>query len=150
MSSDSSDTQSEAIPNIRNQRADRLTQKKGKRRAVDISSSDDVDLLEQAVAVMNQKNDEFDIFGQYVASELRQISAPSIQRIVKNQILQIILNAGNMVVSSVGNLQQTLIQTNTEPIIDNSQIVSFDNCQTISINDSHENQCILERYEFEL
>lgn len=136
LSSESSEAQSEFISNVRTQRADRSTQKKGKRRAVEMSPCDD-DLLEQAVAAMSQKNDEFDIFGQYVASELRQMSDPFIQRMVKNEILQSILNAGSMIVTSAGNVQQTFVQTSTQPVIETHQMYSFNdsNQRHLSMNE---------------
>lgn len=152
LSSESSDTHSDNAPNKRKQRTEKFTQRKKKRAVVNSPNDDDV-LLEQAVAAMNQKSDEFDIFGQYVASEMRQISDSMIRKSVKREIIQAIFNAGNMTVSSNGILSnQTSIRTNALPshIMDESQLVSLQSdqdSQTINLID--ETQCMLEEYEFE-
>lgn len=96
---------------------------------------------------MNQKSDEFDIFGQYIASELRQITDLSIQRAVKRDIQQAVLNGGNMVVASAGLLQRTLVQTSTRPLADDCQIISFEDIADLSYTDDQSK--VIAEYEFE-
>ena len=48
------------------------TQKNAKRKNSAVDDNMDV-LLERAISVMDQRSDEWDIFGQFIASEIRQI-----------------------------------------------------------------------------
>lgn len=112
------------------------TQRKGKRKAFQVAESDENDLFEKAVAVMNEKSDEFDVLGQYVASELRQMVDPSIRQIAKKQILQVLVNCMNAnaneqphsSVSSARHVQQTQNQrTRVNQCLNGDQIVEIAN-----------------------
>lgn len=96
---------------------------------------------------MNQKSDDFDIFGQYIASELRQITDLSVQRAVKRDIQQAVLNGGNMLVTSAGRLQRTLIQTSTQPLADDCQIISIEDFANLPYTDDQSK--VIAEYEFE-
>lgn len=68
-----------------------------KRRLTPISSasntrateSEDL-ILEKALSIMEKKDDEFDIFGQFIASEMRQLTNPSTRFVLKTEIMKII------------------------------------------------------------
>lgn len=110
--SDANSVHSVATSNGSRQRNEKP--RRGKRRAAEALESEENDLMVQALAVMSQKNDEFDIFGQYVASELRQIPDPSIRQVVKREIIQALLNSEISVVSSAGRINETIVQTQTQ------------------------------------
>lgn len=50
--------------------------------------------MERALAVMDQRSDEWDIFGQFIASELRQIYDLVERNTVKRSIMHVILSHG--------------------------------------------------------
>lgn len=54
-------------------------------------------------------SDEFDVFGQFVASELRQINSQQTRIMAKREIMQILLKYGDSLVSTV---TQPTTQTN--------------------------------------
>lgn len=91
--SESSDTQSEygetSDSNNKRHRFPVLNSKKAKRRNLE-ETTDDA-LMNKALAVINQPNDDLDIFGQFVASEMRQISDLSSRKLVKNEIMRALL-----------------------------------------------------------
>lgn len=95
------------------------TSKKTKRRNIENDSVDDA-LLEKALAVMNQPNDVCDIFGQYVASELRQMSSISIRNIVKGEITKLLLKySSSSVIISTSTQSQCNENSTKEYIIVN-------------------------------
>lgn len=44
--------------------------------------------MERALAVMGQRTDDWDLFGQFVASELRQITDSLTQNSLKKEIMR--------------------------------------------------------------
>lgn len=95
LSSDSSDSHSEcAAPSKSNAMKKRRVEHSNKRKR-DNSSSDEDILMERALAIMNETNDELDVFGQFVASEMRQISDLSARNFVKRKIMAILMNSGH-------------------------------------------------------
>lgn len=64
-----------------------------KKRSNTLENMDTI-LMEQAIACMNQKTDEYDIFGQFVASELRQIFNLVKRNEVKRSIMKILITQG--------------------------------------------------------
>lgn len=129
ISSDSSDTHTRM-----NLGSKKLNQKRNKRRASAISESDENELFEKALAVMNQNNDEWDIFGQYVASEMRQISDPTLRQIAKTEIIKIILSHSNVIVSTPQVQRQNIPITRTIPIV-NDNCIQNANIATFSSDD---------------
>lgn len=106
--SSESDTQSEyseSSSTNKRHRSQTVGLKKAKRRNID--TTDDI-VLEKALAVINQPNDEFDILGQFIASEMRQMSDLSIRNLVKSEIMQVLLKY------NTHNSNQVLIATNTD------------------------------------
>lgn len=87
------------------------SQHKSKKRALDSQSEEDC-LIEQALSFM--KNDEFDIFGQFVANELRQMANPSLRNAIKHQIMRDLMSApyqhSNSSSNSANDMQQYSIQ----------------------------------------
>lgn len=63
--------------------------KKAKKRQAD-DTNDDM-LLEKALAAINQPNDELDVFGQFVSSEMRQISDLTIRNLIKSEIMKVFI-----------------------------------------------------------
>lgn len=63
--------------------------------------------MEQAIAVMNQKSDEWDIFGQFVASELRQIFDSVQRNAVKRSIMSILITQGILEPTANGHTSET-------------------------------------------
>lgn len=98
LSSDSSDSHSEcAAPSKSNAMKKRRVENLNKRKRENSSSSSDEDILmEKALAIMNEKHDELDVFGQFVASEMRQISDLSARNFVKRKIMAILMNSDGM------------------------------------------------------
>lgn len=140
ISSDSSDTRVEPISNGRKRGINVV-----KRRA--ISESDENDLIEKAFAAMNHQHDEFDIFGQYVASEMRQISNPSVRQIVKRDIMLVLLNSVDIMVAPAREMQQTIVQTNTQP--SRNDCVSNQQETLFSCDRNDENYYeVIEQYDF--
>lgn len=102
ISSDSSDGQSEygepsSKSNNKRQRLPAGDKKKTKKRHVEDSTDDE--LMEKALSIMNQPNDEFDIFGNFVASEMRQISDVEIRRMVKTEIMRVLITRSSNLIS---------------------------------------------------
>lgn len=64
--------------------------KKNKKKCTSESSDDE--LLEKALNIMNEPNDECAIFGSLIASEMRQISNSDVRKCFKNDILKVLLN----------------------------------------------------------
>lgn len=86
LSSDSSgspQSECDVRPNSKRQRV-------SKKRRDDIDS-DDSAVLERALSAM--KSDDFDIFGQFVASEIRQMKDQIRQNAVKREISKILFNS---------------------------------------------------------
>ncbi|KAJ8866706.1 hypothetical protein PR048_032567 [Dryococelus australis] len=50
-------------------------------------------MIEKAYETLSKNEDEFDVFGAYVASEMRQLSTVALKQNVKTQIQRIILQA---------------------------------------------------------
>lgn len=78
-----------------------------KRRIVSTDSIDENALIQKALAVMDEKSDDFDIFGQCVASELRQMTDISIQRSIKSEIMRAVMSYGDRLATN------NMINTNT-------------------------------------
>lgn len=87
LSTDSSDTQSEYGETSSNQTKKRSTSTM-QRNAKKCYEDQERILMERAISVMDQKSDEYDIFGQFVASELRQI----FDQIKRNNLKRLIMN----------------------------------------------------------
>lgn len=49
----------------------------------------EMNLMGKALAVMNQRADDWDLFGQFVASELRQITDSLTRNSLKKEIMKI-------------------------------------------------------------
>lgn len=105
ISSDSSDSNVEVAQSSSSQLSTIHKKKRGdhsnkrKRANSDPSSDEDV-LIEKALACMEQKSDELDLFGQYIASELRRISDPSIRSVMKLKITAVLMGFGSDFVSN--------------------------------------------------
>lgn len=99
MSSDSSDTQSESGESSNGKRRRQPIPNKAKRQLVESATNFDEKLMmEKAMAIMDQKPDELEVLGQFVASELRQM--PNyIRNIAKTEIMKLLMHYGpnNMV-----------------------------------------------------
>lgn len=87
-----------------------------------MSESDENDLFEKALAAMNQNSDVLDIFGQYVASELRQISNPSLRQVAKTEIIKVLMSYGDVLVSTAQVQKTNIPITNTVPVVNNNCI----------------------------
>lgn len=70
------------------------TQKNAKRKNSAVDDNMDV-LLERAISVMDQRSDEWDIFGQFIASEIRQIFDLVERNTVKRAIMNILMTSGS-------------------------------------------------------
>lgn len=95
-STDSSDTQSYKSEASTSKRQCLPVEPKGNSKKKRPNTLENVDtiLMEQAIACMNQKPDEYDIFGQFVASELRQIFDLVKRNEVKRSIMTILITQG--------------------------------------------------------
>ncbi|XP_031637850.1 uncharacterized protein LOC116350247 [Contarinia nasturtii] len=94
VSTDSSDTQSEYGERSSNQKithSQTTNQRTAKRKYYEDKENL---LMERAIAVMDQRSDEWDIFGQFVASELRQIFDPIKKNTVKRLIMNTLMSQG--------------------------------------------------------
>lgn len=110
--SESSDTQSEygetSDSNNKRHRLPALSSKQAKKKNLE-ETTDDA-LLNKALAVINQPNDDLDIFGQFVASEIRQMSDLSARKLVKNEIMRALL---------ICNQSPVLVTTKTTSLPEN-------------------------------
>lgn len=88
ISSDVSDSSND-VPCAKRRRA----LKKSRSRATENEAKDTIDdrLIQKAIDVM-EKSDELDIFGQFVASEMRQMTNTAVVKVVKAEIMKIILH----------------------------------------------------------
>lgn len=78
-----------------------------KRKRVNSGLSSDEDILfEKAIAVMDQKNDELDHFGQYIASELRKITDESSRKFMKLKITAVLMGFASDIVPNRSNHAQ--------------------------------------------
>lgn len=70
-----------------------LSHRKSKPRVCGDQATETIDdrLLQKAIDVM-EKSDEFDIFGQFVASEMRQILNHQMRKVAKLEIMKILLH----------------------------------------------------------
>lgn len=93
LSSDSSDTPHSEFESRPNNKRQRIQKKK----RGDILEPDESALLEKALSVMNHQSDECDVFGQFVASEMRQITDPIHRTAMKRQIMQILMQSGSTI-----------------------------------------------------
>jgi hypothetical protein len=59
--------------------------------------------VQQALQQLNQPNDDEQVFGDFCASELRQIKNPANKRIFKKIVMEAITNVGEA--EALGNLQ---------------------------------------------
>lgn len=88
----SSDTSSENDESVRKRRIQPSMQNTSKKQA---TASDnrlkENQLMEQALAVMGRKPDELEVFGEYIVSEMRQISDLGIRRALKSEIMKTVL-----------------------------------------------------------
>lgn len=50
--------------------------------------------MEKALAIMDQRSDDLDIFGQLIAAELRRMSDPITRNLVKKEVMTIVMNVG--------------------------------------------------------
>lgn len=48
--------------------------------------------MQQALAIMDQRNDDLDIFGQLIAAELRRMSDPIARNLIKKEMMIILMN----------------------------------------------------------
>lgn len=110
LNSDSSDTHSEFEENSSSnkRKKSKQSQHNSKRPRIELSDSEENILFEKALSVMNT-SDEYDVFGQFVASELRQMNSLSTRMMAKREIMQSLLKYGNALVSTV---TQPTIQIN--------------------------------------
>lgn len=136
LTSDSSDTQSEysgpsSSSSNKRPRLPTAGSKKAPKKRNTESTTDDI-LLEKALAIMNEPNDEFEIFGRFVASEMRQIRDISTRNFVKSEILKTLLNCGN--------INPPIISTHTENLPLQNEILSTneDNVQYIYVGEEPE------------
>lgn len=67
-------------------------------------------VLKKALAIMEKKDDEFDIFGQFIASEIRQLSNPSTRFALKSEIMKVIQRHAYSSVLVTTNTQHTYTQ----------------------------------------
>lgn len=49
-------------------------------------------MLDRAISIIEQPNDELDIFGQFVVSEMRQLPNESLRRVVKSEIMKTLIH----------------------------------------------------------
>lgn len=73
--------------------------------------------MEQAIACMNQKSDEYDIFGQFVASELRQIYDSVKRNTLKRSIMTVLITQGSMETTANGYTSDCI-----EVIVENDDV----------------------------
>lgn len=88
--------------------------------------SDEI-LMQKALSVLNKPNDDLDIFGEFVASEMRQILDLSIRKIVKNEIIKTLLSYSDvMVTTTTTHVPTSHEEANTEYILlDESESALF-------------------------
>lgn len=49
-------------------------------------------IINRAMSIIEQPNDELDVFGQFIASEMRQLPNTSLRKIVKAEIMKILIH----------------------------------------------------------
>lgn len=138
MSSDS-DVQSETgeIENGKKRRQQPM-QSKSKKRAIGTTSTQNDDLmLEKALAIMEKQSDEFDIFGQFIASEMRQLPSSS-YRIVKSEIMKIVMQYGASTTEPINNHFQA-VHSHHQPNYQHPAYPSAHNYQLPNNNPSAHN-----------
>lgn len=64
-------------------------------------------LMERALTVMDQRSDEWDVFGQFVACELRQIFDCIQRNAVKRSIMKVLLTCGSDETTANGYTSET-------------------------------------------
>ncbi|XP_031637792.1 uncharacterized protein LOC116350192 [Contarinia nasturtii] len=129
LSSDSSDTNDNQydVPSCSNNK--RRIEHSSKRKKSNSQSSDENVLMQKALEVMSHTNDELDVFGQFIASEMRQISDLSKRNSVKREIMAILMNSGNDMLITTTQLQPFTVCNNISPIdITNSDENKFQYC----------------------
>lgn len=69
-------------------------QKSAKKKAIENDSNEEKydTLINRALSVIEQPNDELDVFGQFIASEMRQLPNASLRRVVKSEIMKILIH----------------------------------------------------------
>lgn len=69
-------------------------------------------ILEKALAIMEKKDDELDIFGQFIASEMRQLTNPSTRLVLKREIMKVVHQYAYSSVIETTNTHHTYSQQN--------------------------------------
>lgn len=69
-------------------------QKSAKKKAIENDSNEEKydTLINRALSGIKQPNDELDVFGQFIASEMRQLPNTSLRRVVKSEIMKILIH----------------------------------------------------------
>lgn len=123
-------------------RLPQTSQSRSKKPALDSQPEEDC-LIEQALSLMKQ--DEYDIFGQFVANELRQMASPSLRHNVKHQIMRTLMSAPYQQHPNSNSNGTTIAYSNSSSnIANNVQQYSYQNvpCSAddfISIDASYPN-----------
>lgn len=104
-------------------------QKKSKKNCYEGNNDEDV-LMQTALAVMNKQPDDLEIFGQFVASEMKQITNTSIRQVVKTQIMKVLLRfaspSENNQLSENCESETHYIIIENDSELDDSELVELD------------------------
>lgn len=92
-------------------------QRNAKKKSAKGDENMDTLLMEQAIAVINKPHDDYEIFGQFVASELRQIYDLVQRNTVKGSIISVLMTHGSLESSANGHTSETLYVT----VVDDDQ-----------------------------
>lgn len=63
-----------------------------KTRSVAVEDNTEQQIMQKALAIMDQRNDDLDIFGQLIAAELRRMSDPIARNLIKKEMMIILMN----------------------------------------------------------
>lgn len=85
-----------------------VTQKKKKRNISCVDDNLEKELFERAITAMDQRSDELDIFGQFVASELRQIYDLVQRNAIKRSIVGVLMTNGSLELATNGYTSETV------------------------------------------
>lgn len=95
LSSDTSDANSESNDSVNPKKKRKVQPPHQKTKKKTDDENSESELMERALTIMEQRNDEWDVFGQFIASELRQITDSLTRNSMKRKIMMILCNGGS-------------------------------------------------------
>ena len=73
------------------------------------------DILEKSLRTLDEREDEYDVFGKYVANEMRNLSSVHLRRKIKRKFQQIILNINGEEEELISNAPRSVTNSYRNP-----------------------------------